>query len=77
MESKEIIEGSNVKVRLFSYKSFRHYGGRVINTTPHICNAIFIKIQEDNTYLVELSENCASFKKGHKIAVLINEFNVQ
>jgi len=64
------------KIRLYNYKSFRHYGGREINTTHVICDAVFISDQKDGTKLVELLEDCAGFKKGHKIAVLPKDFNI-
>lgn len=66
-----------VKVRLYTYKSFRHYGGREITTTPHVCNATFIKNQIDHTILVELLENCAGHKAGTQIAVLEKDFDIK
>ena len=67
-----------IKIRLFSYKSFRHYGGREITTTPHICNAEFIKEQPvDHTIVVKLSEDCGNFKKGHIIAVQEKDFDIK
>jgi hypothetical protein len=67
----------NVKVRLYSHKWFRHYGGREITTTAHLCSAAFIKYQEqDHTYVVEILEDCAGYKKGHKIAVMQKDFNI-
>jgi hypothetical protein len=65
-----------VKVRLFTYKSFRHYGGREITTTPHICEALFIADQK-HTQVVELLADCAGFKKGHKIAVNNKDFDIK
>lgn len=67
---------TRIKVRLFSYNSFRHYGGREIATTPYICLATFIQYQSDHTMIVELLEDCAGYKKGHKIAVLEQNFNI-
>lgn len=67
---------TQIKVRLFTYKSFRHYGGREITTTPHICLAKFIKSQSDHTEVVELLEPCAGWKAGHKIAVQTKDFNL-
>lgn len=58
-----------LKVRLYTYKSFRHYGGREIQSTAHICDAKFIKNQIDHTTVVELLEDCAGYKKGFLIAV--------
>lgn len=66
-----------VRVRLFTHKSFRHYGGREIKTTPHVCDALFIMRQRDHTNVVELLEDCAGFKKGHNIAVGDRNFNVK
>ena len=69
---------TQIKVRLYSYTSFRHYGGREINTTPYVCSAIFIeKLTINNTNIVALTEDCAGYKKGHKIAVMEKDFNVQ
>ena len=68
--------GTLIKIRLFSYKSQRHYGGRDIKSYPHICNAKYIKEQIDHTYLVELTEPCMMFNVGHKIAVLQKDFNI-
>ena len=68
-------QGNQVKVRLFTYKSIRHYGGREIKQTSHICNATFL-IDQVHTKVVELLEDCAGFKKGHKIAVLNIDFNI-
>jgi len=65
-----------VFIRLFSYKSVRHYGGREITTTPHTCKAYFVKNQTDHTVLVQLDEDCAGFKKGHLIAVNPKDYNI-
>jgi hypothetical protein len=65
-----------ITIRLLSYKSFRHYGGREITATPHLCKALFIKRQIDHTNVVELLEDCAGYSKGHIIAVSDNDFNV-
>jgi len=64
-------------IRLYSYKSFRHYGGREITTNAHLCKALFIRTQDDHTNLVKLLEDCAGYKKGHLIAVQDCDFNVQ
>lgn len=66
-----------ITIRLFSYKSFRHYGGREITVTPHLCKALFIKRQSDHTNLVELLEDCIGLKKGHLIAVIDRDFNIK
>jgi len=63
-------------IRLFTYKSFRHYGGREISTTPHICKAVLIKQQIDQTMLVKLLEDCAGFKAGHLISVQPQDFDI-
>lgn len=64
-----------VKVRLFTYKSFRHYGGREIITTPHICKAEFLADQID-TIVVRLLEPCAGFNTGHKISVQPKDYDI-
>jgi hypothetical protein len=64
-----------IVVRLFTYKSFRHYGGREITTTPHMCKAEFVKDQK-HTQVVKLLEDCAGFKAGHVIAVQNKDFNL-
>lgn len=66
-----------VKIRLLTYKSFRHYGGREITTTSHICSAVLIEQQRDHSFYVELLEDCAGFKKGYKIAVLENNYDIK
>jgi len=68
--------GTVIKVRLYEFKSFRHYGGREITTIPHVCHAKFIEEQRDHTLLVQLIETCMLFKSGHKIAVLPKDFNL-
>ena len=65
-----------VKIRLYTYKSFRHYGGREINTTSHICSAIFLFEQTDGTNVCQLCEDCAGYKIGSKIAILEKDFNL-
>ena len=65
-----------ITIRLFSYKSFRHYGDREITTFTYLCKAIFIKRQIDHTNLVELQEDCAGHKKGHIIAISDIDFNI-
>lgn len=69
------MENQPIKVRLFTSKSFRHYGGREITTTPHICDAIFIADQK-HTQVVQLLSDCAGYSKGHKIAVDNKDFNI-
>lgn len=69
--------GVVVKVRLFTYKSFRHYGGREIKTISHTCSATLIGLQNGHQkYIVELLEPCAGWPTGHKIAVSENNFNI-
>ena len=77
-DMKTITEmGMVVKVRLFSYKSFRHYGGREITGTPYICAATVVGIQEGHQkYIVELLEPCAGYPTGHKIAVSEKNYNI-
>jgi hypothetical protein len=68
--------GDTLKVRLFTYKSRRHYGGRDVTTFPHICNAKFLYQQTQWSFVVELLEPCAAFPAGHKIAVIEKDFNI-
>jgi len=69
--------GQQVKVRILSFTSFRHYGGREISTKPNVSNSILVAIQSGyQPYIVELLEDCAGLKKGHKIAIAENDFNV-
>lgn len=69
--------GSIVIIRLFQYKSFRHYGGRSITSVPHTCKAKFIEQQRDHSFLCELQEPCNGFLAGHKIAVPSGNFNIK
>jgi len=66
---------TTINVRLYTYKSFRHYGGREITTTPNICPAILIE-SKNNTHIVELLKDCAGYKAGHKIGVLNKDYNI-
>lgn len=65
-----------IKVRLFTYKSRRHYGGRDITPMPHICGAKFL-FDQVHTKVVELQEDCAGFRRGHKIAVQNSDFDIK
>lgn len=65
-----------MRVRLYTYKSLRHYGGREINTTSHLCDAVFIADQI-HTKVVELLNDCAGYKKGHKIAIDNKDFDIK
>lgn len=67
--------GTIVIIRLYTYKSFRHYGGREITETPAKCKASFIADQV-HTKVVTLLEDCAGFKRGYKIAVDNKDFNL-
>ena len=69
--------GSIVIIRLFEYKSFRHYGGRSITSIPHTCKAKFVQQQKDHSFLCELQEPCIGFPIGYKIAVPVDNFNIQ
>ena len=64
-----------INVRLYTYKSFRHYGGREITTTPHICRAVLIESKE-HTHIVKLLQKCAELNVGHLIGVLDKDFNI-
>ena len=68
---------TTTSVRLYSYKSFRHYGGREITTTPYICKAEFVANQQDHSIVVKLLEGCAGFKSGHLIAVNPIDFDIK
>lgn len=68
--------GYVVTVRFSTYKSHRHYGGRQILTTTHLCRATFVEMQRDHTALVVLLENCAGYCAGHKIAINPIDFNI-
>lgn len=69
--------GQQVKVRILSFTSFRHYGGREVSTKANISNSILVAIQAGTQpYIVELLEDCDGLKKGHKIAITENDFNV-
>lgn len=65
-----------IKVRVYSYKSFRHYGGREIKVIPFIVNAKYLYSQQDHTEVVELLEGCDAYSKGHKIAIMQKDFNI-
>jgi hypothetical protein len=73
-----IIEvGSEVNIRLFTYKSRRHYGGRDITTTAHIVKAKLYATQGGHQkYIVDLLEAGAGYPKSHRIAVCENDFNL-
>ena len=69
--------GQEVKVRIVSFTSFRHYGGREITSKSNIVNAKLIKMQSGfQPYIVELLDKCESLPKGHKIAVSETDFNI-
>ena len=74
--SKQVDVMEPIYVKLYKYKSFRHYGGREIETSAFRCKAMFIKRQSDHTNVVELLEDCIDFKKGHLIAIMDKDFNV-
>jgi hypothetical protein len=73
--------GETFKVRLSSYSSFRHYGGREITTYPTIVDCILIGLQSGHQrYIVELINDCVDsrgkliYRAGAKIAVCENDF---
>lgn len=75
--------GETFKVRLLSYTSFRHYGGREIKTDAHTVDAVLVGIQDGHQrYIVELTHDCRDahgkiqYKSGHKIAVCDNDFSL-
>lgn len=67
---------TEIKVRVYRFKSFRHYGGREITTIPFVVKAKYLFSQQDHTEVVELLEGCEAYPKGHKIAVMRKDFNV-
>jgi hypothetical protein len=73
--------GETFKVRLLNYTSFRHYGGREIQTFANIVDAVLVGLQEGHQrYIVTLVNDCKDsknrlqYKAGHKIAVCENDF---
>lgn len=75
--------GQTFKIRLNSYKSIRHYGGREITPYKHIVNATLIGLQRGpQYYIMSLQSDMkdykgrVQFKKGHKIAVTDRDFDV-
>lgn len=70
-------EGTEIIVRLTTYKSRRHYGGRHVTPKQHIVKAKFIKEQPGyQPYIVELVEAAAGYNKGHRIAITKKDFNI-
>ena len=64
------------EIRLSSFKSLRHYGGRDITTFAHIVNATLTAIQDGAApYIFTLNQDVKNnngatiYKAGHKIAV--------
>lgn len=75
--------GETFKVRLLSYTSFRHYGGREIKTDAHVVDAVLVGLQDGYLrYIVELTRDCkdaqgkVQYKSGRKIAVCENDFSL-
>jgi hypothetical protein len=69
--------GQLCRIRICTYKSFRHYGGREINESVSYANAILVGLQDSTQcYLVELLDASCGFIKGHKIAVNDNDFEL-
>jgi hypothetical protein len=75
--------GETFKVRLLNYKSFRHYGGREIETFVNIVDAVLVEMQDGyQPYIVTLVNDCKNHKgkvqydAGHKIAVCENDFGL-
>lgn len=73
--------GQTYIVRLMSYKSVRHYGGREITPVAHFIEATLVAIQDGyQPYVVTLNEDMKDYagrmqyRKGHKIAVTENDF---
>lgn len=75
--------GETFKVRLLNYTSFRHYGGREIQTFSNIVDATLVGLQKGyQCYIVTLVSDCkdnqgrVQYKAGHKIAVCENDFDL-
>lgn len=75
--------GQTFMVRLMSYKSVRHYGGRDITPYAHLVEATLVALQDGlQPYIVTLNEEMKAYNgrvqypKGHKIAICENDFNV-
>lgn len=73
--------GQTYKVRLMSYKSVRHYGGREITPFAHFVDATLVNIQDGfQPYVVTLNADMKDYKgrlqykAGHKIAICENDF---
>lgn len=73
--------GQTFKVRLLHYTSFRHYGGREIQTFSNIVDSTLVALQDGHQrYIVTLLNDCKDskgrvlYKAGHKIAVCENDF---
>lgn len=83
MNTTNLNIGQTCKVRLFSYKSTRHYGGREILSHAHIVDATLVALQNDFLrYVVVLNTDTKDYKgnlmyrKGHKIAVSEKDFMI-
>jgi len=75
--------GETFKVRLFAYTSFRHYGGREIQTSSFVVDAVLVGLQQGHLpYIVTVSSDCkdgqgrVKYKAGHKIAVSDSNFSL-
>lgn len=77
MKATNLNIGQPCKVRLLSYKSIRHYGGREIRTYEHMVDATLVALQNDFLrYVVVLNSDAIGYKKGHKIAVCEKDFMI-
>jgi len=69
-----------MKVRLITYKSFRHYGGREITSKAHSVLAKLVAQQDSyQKYIVELLEDVedgATYEKGRRVAVPEKNYNI-
>lgn len=66
-----------MKIRLYSHKSFRHYGGREITETTHTCEAALVRTQAGHApYVCKLITACAGYPAGHVIAIMEKDYNV-
>lgn len=77
MKATNLKIGQTCKIRLLSYKSIRHYGGREILTHEDILDATLVALQDDFLrYIVVLNSDAAGYRKGHKIAVCDKDFMI-
>ena len=74
--------GDIFKVRIITYKWFRHYGGREVKTFSNEVNAILLGLQEgDQPYIVSIVNDVIDingklqYKAGTKLGISKKDFN--